>query len=146
MSSVTNRISIRRPIEDVFAVLTDVENTGTWFPGDVEEHWTSAPPRGVGSTRHAVVTMRGRRSENDAVVTEYRPPDRAVIRGTSRNAPFEVAITFAAVPEGTRVEVITEIGLGGPMRILGPLVSAIYGRAWARGLANLKQLMESGSL
>ena len=40
MSSVTNTITIRRPIEDVFAVLTNVENTGKWFPGDVKE-WTN---------------------------------------------------------------------------------------------------------
>ena len=43
MSSVTNHITIQRPIEDVFTTLTDVENAGTWFPGDVEEHWTSPP-------------------------------------------------------------------------------------------------------
>jgi len=36
--SVTNRIAISRPIEDVFAVLTNVENTGKWFPGNVAEH------------------------------------------------------------------------------------------------------------
>ena len=53
MSKVTNRITIVRPIDDVFAVLTDVEKTGRWFPGDVEERWTSSPPHGVGSTRHA---------------------------------------------------------------------------------------------
>jgi hypothetical protein len=64
MSSVANRITIGRPIEDVFAILTDVEKTGLWYPGDVEEHWTSSSPHGVGSTRHAVVRMRGRRSEN----------------------------------------------------------------------------------
>ena len=83
MASVTNRIAIARPFEDVFAVLTDVEQTGTWFPGDVEEHWTSEPPHGVGSTRHAVVRMFGRRSENDAVTTVYEPPDKAAMQGTS---------------------------------------------------------------
>jgi uncharacterized protein YndB with AHSA1/START domain len=74
MSSVINSITIRRPIEDVFAVLTDVEQSGKWFPGNVEEHWTSPAPHGVGSTRHAVVTMLGRRTENDAMATEYQPP------------------------------------------------------------------------
>jgi len=146
MSRVTNRITIRRPIEEVFAVLTDVEKTGRWFPGDVEEHWTSPPPHGAGSTRHAVVTMFGRRSENDAITTEYRPPYRAAMRGTSPNAPFLVTLTFAAVDEGTRVEVTSEIGLRGATRLFGPLVVAVYGRGWARGLARLKQMMESGAL
>jgi len=146
MSTVTNRITIHRPIEDVFAVLTNVENTGTWFPWQVEEHWASPPPHGVGSTRHAVATVFGRRSENDAVVTEFEPPYRAVMRGTSPDAPFVGTLTFARDGEGTRVEVVSDIGLRGAMRIFGPLVAYIYGRAWARGLANLKRLMESGAL
>lgn len=91
--SVTNRITISRPIEDVFAVLTNVENTGKWFPGNVDEHWTSPPPHGIGSTRHAVVTVFGRRTENDAVVTEYEPPHRAAMQGASKHAPFVGTLT-----------------------------------------------------
>jgi hypothetical protein len=34
----------------------------------------------------------------------------------------------------------------GWMRPLGPLVIALYGMAWARGLKTLKRLMESGEL
>jgi uncharacterized protein YndB with AHSA1/START domain len=142
MSSIT----IQRPIEDVFEVMTDVEKTGRWFPGNVEEHWTSPAPHGVGSTRHAVVTMLGRRSENDAVATEFQPPHRAVMRGTSPNAPFVVTLNFAQDGAGTRVDVTSEIALQGASRIFSPLVSAVYGRAWARGLANLKRLMESGAI
>jgi len=143
---VINSITIARPIEDVFVVLTDVERTGTWFPGDVEEHWTSPPPHGVGSTRHAVVRMFGRRSENDAVATEYDPPRRAAMRGTSPNAPFHVTLDFRPEGDATHVAVTSEITLRGVARVAGPLISAIYGRGWARGLANLKQKMESGEL
>jgi uncharacterized protein YndB with AHSA1/START domain len=146
VSSVRNSITIRRPVQDVFAVLTDVEKTGTWFPGNVKETWTSPPPHGVGSTRHAVVTTMGRRTENDAVVTEYEPPHRAVLQGTSPNAPFVVRLTFTPNGDGTRVDVVSELGLTGPMRILGPLIAFVYGQGWARGLANLKRMMESGTL
>lgn len=142
----TGSITIQRPIEDVFEVMTDVEKTGRWFPGNVEEHWTSPAPHGVGSTRHAVVTMLGRRSENDAVATEFQPPHRAVMRGTSPNAPFVVTLAFAPEGTGTRVNVTSVITLRGASWIFGPLVSAVYGRAWARGLANLKRQMESGTL
>ena len=146
MPRVRNQIAISRPIEDVFAVLTDVEKTGKWFPGNVEEHWTSPPPHGVGSTRHAVVTVLGTRTENDAVATEYQPPYRAAMQGTSKNAPLLVTLAFTPDGQGTRVEVTSDIALGGAMRIFGPLVTAMYGRAWARGLVNLKRLMESGAL
>jgi uncharacterized protein YndB with AHSA1/START domain len=146
MSSVTNRITIARPIEDVFGILTDVEKAGIWFPGDVEEHWTSPPPHGVGSTRHAIVRVRGRTVENDAVVTEYDPPYRTVIAGTSPNAPFVGTLVFAREGDTTRVEVTTELAFRGASRIVAPVFTAWYGRSWARGLETLKRLMEAGEL
>ena len=146
MASATNTITIRRPMEDVFAVLTDVEKTGLWFPGNVEEHWTSPPPHGVGSTRRAVVTMFGRRTENDGVATEYDPPHRAAMRGTTPNAPFDATLTFAPDGDGTRVEVTTAFHLRGWTRIVGPVVVTLYGWAWSRGLRTLKRMMESGAL
>ena len=146
MATVHSSITINRPIEDVFAVLTNVENVGKWFPGDVKEWWTSPPPYGVGSTRRARVKMGLMTTENDAVATEYQPPHRAAMNGTSENAPFLATLTFAPDGDGTRVEVTSEITLRGAMRIVGPLVTALYGRSWARGLANLKRMMESGAL
>jgi len=146
MSSLTRTITIERPIDDVFAVLTDVEQTGSWFPGDVEEQWTSPPPHGVGSTRHAIVRMAGRRTENDAVVTEYDPPNRAGMAGTTPNAPFVAVLAFERAGDGTRVDVRIDLALKGAQRIAGPIFLAWYGRTWGRGLATLKQRMESGEM
>ena len=146
MAVARNRITIRRSIEDVFAVLTDVEKTGTWFPGDVQEEWTSPAPHGVGSTRRAIVRVLGRQTANDAVATEFDPPRRAAMRGTSRNAPFLVTLDFATTGDGTQVDVTSEIGLRGGARVFGPLVVSVYGLAWGRGLRKLKALMESGQL
>ena len=146
MSSVTSRITIERPIDHVFVVLTDVEQTGRWFPVDVREHWTSPPPHGVGSTRHAVVRMWGRTVENDATVIGYDPPTRAVIAGTTPSAPFVATLVFHDEGQSTGVEVTTELRLTGAGRIAAPLFAAWYGRMWARGLQTLKRLMESGDL
>lgn len=68
-SRVTSSITINRSIEDVFAVLTNVENTGKWYPGNVQEWWTSPPPHGVGSTRRARVKVGPFTIENEAVAT-----------------------------------------------------------------------------
>ena len=146
MSRFSRRITIQRPIEDVFAVLTDVELSERWFPGDIEEHWTTPPPHGVGSTRHAVVRMAGRTTENDAVVTEDDPPHRASIAGTSPNAPFVGTFVFAREGEATSVEVTIDLSLRGPARNVGPLVAAWYRRMWVQGLATLKRMMEKGEL
>jgi uncharacterized protein YndB with AHSA1/START domain len=144
--AISDSITINRPIEDVFAVLTEVKNTGKWFPGEVREWWTSEPPHGVGSTRRARVKMGWFTSENDAVATVYEPPRRAVMRGTSPNAPFEAMLTFEAVAGGTRVEATIELSLRWPAKLFGRMFARWYGKSWERGLANLKRMMEAGEL
>ncbi|MBA3687248.1 MAG: SRPBCC family protein [Chloroflexi bacterium] len=101
-SSVHSSVVIARPIEGVFAVLTNVENTGKWFSGDVQEWWTSPPPLGVGSTRRARVKMGLMTTENDAAATVDESPNRAVLKGTSKNAPIEAELTFTTVEAGRR--------------------------------------------
>ena len=142
----THSIVIDRPIEDVFAVLTNVELTGRWFPARVVEWWTSPPPHGVGSTRRARVRVLGRATENDAVVTAYDPPRLAAMKGISTSAPFEATLAFEPTPEGTRVDVATTFHLKGAMRLIGPIFIGPYERGWDRGLATLKRMMEAGEL
>ena len=139
-------IHIRRPVEDVFAVLTNVELTGRWYPARVKEWWTSEPPHGVGSTRRARVWVMGRAMENDAVVTAHDPPRLAAMKGTSRSAPFEVTLTFEPEGDGTRVGVESAFQLQGLMKLVAPIFVSSYERGWRRGLANLKRMMEAGEL
>ena len=54
MASVTNRIAIGRPVEDVFAVMTDVEKTA---PGSRETSRNTGPRR-----RRTGSARRGTRS------------------------------------------------------------------------------------
>ncbi len=145
-SSIHSSIVINRPIEDVFAVLTNVENAGKWFPGNVQEWWTSPPPHGVGSTRRARVKMGFMTTENDAVTTVFEPPHRAGMKGTSRNAPFEVMLTFESVGGGTQVNATLEMFVRGPAKLFAPMFGRWYGKNWNQGMANLKRMMESGEL
>src|SRR5207302_10747089 len=46
----------------------------------VEEHWTTPGPVGVGSRRHAVTSYLGRRTENDAEVSEFEPNRKWTMR------------------------------------------------------------------
>lgn len=145
-SSVHGSIVINRPIEDVFAVLTNVENAGKWFPGNVQEWWTSPPPHGVGSTRRARVKLGLMTTENDAVTTVFEPPHRAGMKGTSKNAPFEAMLTFESVEGGTRVESKLSLLMTGPGKLFGGMFGRWYGKRWDQGLVNLKRMMEAGEL
>lgn len=144
--TINSSITINRPIEDVFDVLTNVENSGKWSPGNVKEWWTSPPPHGVGSTRRARVKLGLVTTENDAVATVYEPPNRAVMKGISKNAPFEATLEFEPVEGGTRVDVTIELFLRGPARLVGGPFLRWYGKSWDQGMVNLKRMMESGEL
>jgi carbon monoxide dehydrogenase subunit G len=145
-SSVHSSITINRPIEDVFAVLTNVENTGKWFPANVKEWWTSPPPHGVGSTRRARLKMGLMTIENDAVATIFDPPHRAAMKGTSKNAPFEADLRFAAVNGGTQVDTRINFFMTGAAKLFEGIFIRRYGKSWNQGLANLKAMMEAGDL
>lgn len=146
MATANHTVHIRRPVEDVYAVLTNVELTGRWYPVRVEEWWTSPPPHGVGSTRRARVRVLGRAVENDAVVTAHDPPRLAAMKGTSRNAPFEVMLAFEPEGDGTRVDVQSAFHLQGMMKVVAPIFIRRYERMWAQGMTNLKRMMEAGEL
>jgi uncharacterized protein YndB with AHSA1/START domain len=138
-------VTIARPLEDVFAVLTDVEKTHLWAAPSVEEHWTTPPPYGIGSRRHAVTQMLGRRMENDAEVTEFEPNRHWTMKSVS-GPPFAASADFARVAGGTRVDWTWSFDFTGPMRLAGRPVAWMVGRLFAKDLARLKRLMESGDL
>jgi Polyketide cyclase / dehydrase and lipid transport len=50
MASFENTVTIRRPVEDVFAFLADFENVPAWNPAIVETRKVSPGPVGVGTT------------------------------------------------------------------------------------------------
>ena len=57
-------------------------------------------------------------------------------------------MTLAFRPEGsgTRVDVDSAFRFRGLLKLVGAVFVWSYERGWARGLANLKRMMESGQL
>jgi uncharacterized protein YndB with AHSA1/START domain len=145
MADARLTITIGRPLEEVFALLTDVEKTSTWSAPAVEEHWTTPPPHAIGSRRHAVTSMMGMRSQNDAEVTGYDPNRSWTMKSVS-GPPFVVSAIFQPVDGGTQVDWTWSFNFRGPLRLFEPMVTTMFGRQFAKDLARLKKLMESGAL
>ena len=47
MTEAHAAVVIARPLEAVFAVLTDAEQTPAWSASAVEERWLTPPPVGI---------------------------------------------------------------------------------------------------
>jgi hypothetical protein len=140
-------ITILRPVGDVFAVLADVGNAARWSSALEEELITPGPLR-VGSRRRAVVpSVAGRTMENEIELTELVPDRRLAMRGVA-GFPFPVRILAELEPAagGALLRWTTWLEPDGIARLLGPVLAASYKRSFAKDLAKLKSMMESGAL
>ena len=147
MSVVTLSVAILRPVGDVFAVLADVGSAARWSSALEEELLTPGPLR-VGSRRRAVVpSFAGRTTENEMELTELIEDRRLAMRGVA-GLPFPVRILAELEPSdgGALLRWTTWLEPGGVARLLGPVLAAGYRRSFARDLARLKSMMESGAL
>lgn len=147
MTTAEMSITINRPVDEVFRVLTTPEDTPTWSSSAVEERLTSPGPVGVGSTRRAVVrSFGGRTTTNETIVTAFEPNRRVAMRSVSAPVPFEAAWSFTVLPEGTRVDWTWSFHLKGVARLFGPPFAAWFRRSLQADLARLKRMMEAGEL
>ncbi len=138
--------TIKRPVEDVFAVVSDIENTPKWTSGALEAKQTSPGPIGVGTTTHSVNKFLGRRIENDSEVTEFEPNRKFAWQSKSGPFPVQASVTLAQIEGDTRVNLTIEAEPGGFFKLAEPLIVSSARRQFQSDLDNLKDLMEANAL
>lgn len=139
-------IVINRPIEEVFALLSNYENNSKWASGSMEHKKLSPGPIGVGTKWQGSGKFLGQRMETVSEVTEYEPNRKYSQKTISGSFPFEVRMIFERVERGTRVNVTVEGEPGGFFKLAEPLVVTMTKRQFDTDFAHLKDLMEGGAL
>ena len=134
---------INRPIEEVFAYVSNPENSPEWSSLVREVKVTTAGPIGVGATFRSVITFLGRRIEGESEITEYEPNRSFAEKSKSRPFPVENRLTFERLDGGTRVHFTTTGESGGFFKLAEPLLVRMGKRQFDADFANLKDLMES---
>src|SRR5215218_6182459 len=103
MIKVEHTVTIRRPVREVFAFVTNIGNFPRWMGEIIKKSAAlGTGPVGVGTTFAQTAQFLGRRVETQFVVTAYEPDARFCVQATSGPIPFEGCYEFEAVPEGTR--------------------------------------------
>ena len=146
MAKFETSIVINRPLEEVFALLSNAENDLKWQSGTIESKKTSDGPIGVGTTWRRVSRFLGRRIESEDEVTEYELNRKLAVKSKSGPFPLEGRTTFERVEGGTRINLKGEAEIGGFFKLAEPLVVSIGKRQLEADIANLKDLMEAHAL
>jgi len=146
-ASTTMTVTIARPVEDVFAVLSEVEKVAAWSSNTIEETLLTPGPLRKGSRRRATVKgFAGRTMHNEAEMIEFEPNRRMVVEVLDAPVPARIVIDFTRVEGGTRLDWTGIISPRGILAPTAPLIARVYRIMFEKDLRNLKALMDRGEL
>jgi uncharacterized protein YndB with AHSA1/START domain len=135
---------IERPVEEVFAYVTDPEKLPEWQPTTLAVTKETDGPMGKGTRLREVRRgPLGKRVESLVEVSEYEPNRRFGLRILSGPLPIDGHHEFEPTEAGTRLVFVAEGQPGGPMRILSPLLARVLRRQFASYYVRLKTILEA---
>jgi uncharacterized protein YndB with AHSA1/START domain len=143
--SFETSVWVERPIEEVFAYVSDPENFPHWNSAVRMVRKTSAGEDEVGSRYSMERHLPTGRAENELEITSHKPPEEFSIRTLSGPTPFVYRYTFSRSDGGTLVELDAEVELPGVAALAGPLARRAVKRGVDDNFATLKRVLETRS-
>ena len=143
MARIEISLVINRPVEEVFAFVSNSENLPRWRSTSLEVQKTSEGSISVGSTFRGRFTFLGRQFDGNIVVTGYEPNRVYVSRIAEGPFPLETGYTLEPVENRTHVSFVVEGEPGGFFKLAEPLVVSMARRAYDTDLQNLKEMLEA---
>lgn len=142
MLEFENTIRIDRPVEEVFAFLSDFENIPKWNYYVLEVRQLSEGSIGVGTTYHQV----RKSDQQDLRIIEFEPGHTVAVKTLPQSSP-DLEMRFTLYEEGstTRVRDEWKLNTGRPA-IFERLAGGRIKSAVAENLAKLKELLEEGQV
>jgi uncharacterized membrane protein len=132
-----NTIRIDRPVDEVFAFLSDFENIPKWNYYVLEVRQLSESPIGVGTTYHQV----RKTDEQDFRIIEFEPDHMVAVKTLPQSSPgLEMRFTLYKEENTTRIRDEWKLDTGKPA-ILERLAGGRVKSAVAENLAKLKELL-----
>ena len=142
MLEFENTIRIDRPVEEVFAFLSDFENIPKWNYYVLEVRQLSEGSIGVGTTYHQV----RKSDQQDLRIIEFGPGHTVAVKTLPQSTPdLEMRFTLNEEGSTTRVRDEWKLNTGKPA-IFERLAGGRIKSAVAENLAKLKELLEEGQV
>lgn len=140
-------IVIKRPVEEAFAFLANLENDVKWHSAFVEVRNTAGGSLDVGAKFLVFEGLLGRRMGPgvEYEVTEYEPNRIAAWKTVSGPLQLKFWRTFERVDGGTRFAVRYEGEAHGILKLFWPLLIKMVIRQQGGDMQNLKALMEASA-
>jgi carbon monoxide dehydrogenase subunit G len=138
------QIDVDRSANEVFERLTRIEDLPHWQPAILEAAVTSPGEMTTGSTLRLVIDAGGRRTEATGRVVDFAEPERLGIEATAGSAAVAAQLTVEPLDDArSRVDLHTEIRLGGMLRFVEGMVRGRIEAEAPEAAASMKRWLEA---
>jgi uncharacterized protein YndB with AHSA1/START domain len=136
-------VEIHRPVGEVFAFLTHVENWALLMPALWESNReTSRGPMKMGDTFRQTLDIPGQRVELLCKVIEVEKNERISLEYSWDQLSLDVSFVFEPLDDKTRLTATGEGRMGGFLALFEPLVENEVNAQLSTGLVDLKNLLK----
>jgi hypothetical protein len=143
MAKFEINLAINRPIQEVFAFISNPENLPLWRASALEVKRNSSEPFNVGSVVRGRFTFLGRPFDGNLEIILHEPYQRYGTRMVEGPFPLEARYTFKPAGNGTDLTLVIEGEPGGFFKLAEPLVVSLAKRSYEADLHNMKEMLEA---
>jgi uncharacterized membrane protein len=144
MAHFQTSIVIQRPVAEVFALVSNYQNSPLWVSGALDHQKVTPGPIGVGTVIRTRGHFMGQPIETTRTVIAYEPNARYAFRSAYRQVPFTTTFVFEPLPakRATRLTATVEGEPTGIYKAAMPLILNMVRQQLEGDLRRLKKLLE----
>jgi uncharacterized membrane protein len=143
MIKVQKSVDINKPVSEVFAFVSNHENTSRW-QGGVESVIPDGPPDVVGSKFTEVRKFMGQEMKSTLEITVFDSDARWGAKVLTGPVPFQVEAVFEGIEGGTRMTTSIEGEPKGFFKIAEGMLAGQLEKSLKEDGNRLKQILEGG--
>ena len=135
---ITRSVTVAKPIDQVFAYLSDFTTTTAWDPGTVKTVRISGDG-GLGTKYANTSTFNGRETNLVYEVIDFISNERLQLRGANKTLTAIDTLTFAKVEGGTSVTYDANFAFKGIAKLVAPFLAAAFKKLGDEAEVGLRQ-------
>ena len=139
---VEKSVIINKPVAEVFAYVQNNENSTKWQSGVVSMQMDEGPDNVVGSRYTEVRKFLGKEMRTTMEITAFTENVKWAAKVIKGQVLYEVTMTYAAVPEGTKITTVVEGEPKGFFKLAENMVTSTLDKSLEEDLNRLKTLLE----
>ncbi len=139
---VEKSVIIKKPVAEVFTYSQDNDNSTKWQDGVESVQMIKGPDNVVGSQYTEVRKFIGQEMKTTMEITAFKKNEKWAGKVIKGPVPYEVTMTYTAVPEGTKITTVVVGEPKGFFKLAENMVASTLDKSLEEDLNRLKTLLE----